>query len=96
MPFIEQWRRDTITKQGLEGLAVVQPGDRCYVFYKKLVGAWREAPQWTTAHNLLVATLEDDPGSVHDAAAKILTWEVFFNLHVMPYEMQKREQNGDV
>lgn len=31
-----------------------------------------------------------------DKAAKELAWQVFFSLHVLPYEILKRTENGEV
>jgi len=97
MPFIEKWRRETIEKFGLDGLSVIQPGDRCYVHYKNMVDRWNEKPSWTTAHmifkewmHLIDETKEDE------AIAGWLAWEVFFQIHVMPYEIKKRSENGDI
>jgi hypothetical protein len=76
---------------------VGQPGDRCFVFYREMIQAWRASPRWTTAHELrkkkdndLVYLGTDDRTSLN------LAWDVFFNLHVMPYEIKKREENGEV
>ena len=98
MPFIEHWRRDTIAKYGLEGLGAVKPGDRCYVFYKKLVDAWHADPRWTTLHLLYgdMARWFEDFDNEDDRVAYRLAWEVFFALHVLPYEEKKRKENGDI
>lgn len=100
MPFIKQERRKIIEESGLglDGLGEVQPGDRCYVFYKKFVDAWRAEPRWTTVHSLYgdMATWFDTLDSADDAIAYRLAWEVFFALHVLPYEEQKRKENGDI
>lgn len=102
MPFIEQWRRNVIAKHGLEGLAEIQPGDRCYVYYKRMVDAWRKEPRWNTAHRLCkdmmldVATNGYDQNKEDDGIACFLAWEVFFHIHVMPYEHHKSAVNGDI
>ena len=97
MPFIKQWRRDAIAKFGLQVLASVDPGDRCYVQYKKLMEAWKKEPRWTTVHNLLKEELEGpNNGPTDEAVAKILAWQVFFHRVVMPYEEQKAKKNGEV
>lgn len=69
------------------------PGDICYVEYKKLVDAWKKEPKWTTAHNLTTAwfDLASDEDTAH-----FLAWMVWFNLHVMEYEQEKRKTNGDI
>lgn len=95
MPFITQERRDIIDERGLEGVADIEPGDRCYVAYKRMMKEWRAAPRWATVHRIFKDML---PGGVtrDDQTALMLAWFVFFNLHVMPYEEMKREQNGEV
>ena len=50
MPFVTQERRYRI-KGSLEE---IQPGDRCYVFYKEMVEKWKAEPRWTTAHNIYI------------------------------------------
>lgn len=97
MPFIVQSRRFTVDTQGLEALDEIQPGDRCYVYYKPMVEAWRANPRWTTAHEIyrdmvLYAWAEDDD----NVTAIELAWQVFFNLYVMPYELKKQKENGDI
>ena len=97
MPFIKPERRDTIERIGLAQLQIIEPGDRCYVYYKAMVDKWKLEPRWTTAHNIMTEfyanshLLDDD-----DVVAKRLAWEVFFQLYVMPYELKKREENGDI
>jgi hypothetical protein len=89
MPFVTQEHREHID--------FTFPGDRCYFYYKDLVGAWKEEPRWTTAHNLykfvIEQRLKDGPD---DRAARDLAWQVFFQLYVMPYELEKRAANGDI
>ena len=94
MPFIKQERRDVIEKYGLGGLNEIQPGDLCYVHYKSIVAQWRDDPCWTTAHKIFKgwAFLSSEDESV----AARLAWEVFFALHILPYELKKREENGDI
>ena len=97
MPFILPWRRKAIAEHGLNGFDEIQPGDRCYVHYKQMVDKWRANPRWTTAHdifkNLMLGDYLEDGD---DATARGLAWWVFFSLHVLPYEKQKREENGDI
>lgn len=95
MPFIEQERRDIINRLGLSGLVDIRPGDRCYVHYKRMVDAWNKEPRWTTAHALARDTAADDNGH-DDNTAAFLAFLVFFNTHVMPYELKKREENGGI
>ena len=91
MPFItEEHRKDT---------DVNVPGDRCYLFYKEMVEDWRRQPRWATADTIMVRLLDYlDRRTVNQSnrAAALLAFMVFFNLEVMPYELKKREENGDV
>lgn len=107
MPFIEQRRRAIIEKEGLEGLAVfakpgvagmtgLQLGDLCYVAYKRLIDEWKKEPRWSTAHRLFKEELMARVETRDQTAARSLAWQVFFNLIVIPYELKKREENGDI
>jgi len=97
MPFIEKWRRETIEKHGLDGLSVIQPGDRCYVAYKNMVDQWKVNPRWTTAHEIFKSWARSiEVTGEDDIIAGRLAWEVFFQIYVMPYELKKRSENGDV
>lgn len=83
-------------------------GDRCFLHYRKMLRAWRASPRWTTAHDLyrdliLVPRLQDavitdnySQRLLDDVVAAELAWQVFFQLHVMSYELQKRTLNGEV
>lgn len=72
-------------------------GDRCFIFYRPMIRAWRESPRWTTAHNLKVKLNNELTYlGVDDRAAYQLAWEVFFAFHVLPYEACKRWENGEV
>jgi hypothetical protein len=97
MPFIAQRTRELIKEFGIENLDILMPGDRCYVFYKKMVEQWRANPRWTTAHEiykeLQYASLLQNPD---DEVAQSLAWQVFFQLYIIPYELKKQEENGDV
>jgi len=114
MPFIEQGRRMIIKDWCIGGLDEIQPGDRCYVHYKRMVDEWKASPRWTTAHKIYKRLLEEEKprgfqfvstngvlgpyeiGNMDDYAAMWLAWQVFFQLHVIPYELEKREANGDI
>jgi hypothetical protein len=107
MPFITQQKRDLVEAYGLDGTYFFpEAGDRCYFFYKDMVRQWKENPRWTTAHNIykdMIEAIEDErvvdterEGPDDDDAAYLLAWPVFFQLYVMPYELKKREENGDV
>lgn len=98
MPFITQDRRTTIDESGLEALLEIQVGDMCYAYYKPMVEEWKDNPRWTTAHNiykdmLLTTSLMGDYDAI---AAYNLAWQVFFQLYVVPYELKKRSENGDI
>lgn len=102
MPFITQNRRDIIDNGGLYNLNILKPssesnikvGDICYVYYKDMIEKWKENPGWTTAHEIYRDTFSariDDYTIAHK-----LAWQVFFQLYVMPYELKKREENGEI
>lgn len=67
------------------------PGDRCYVKYKQMMDAWRATPRWTTVDKIASVIWPD----MWQRAA-VLAFLVFFSLHVMPYERNKKELNGDI
>lgn len=99
MPFITQHRRKIIYESGLglDGLGELQPGDRCYYFYKQMVEKWRAQPRWTTAHEIMKHFADEGEfPTLDDMVASRLAWDVFFQLYVMPYELKKREENGDI
>lgn len=88
MPFVNEEHRN---KPDLE-----IPGDRCYNYYKQFVDEWRANPRWTTVDTMYQWVLKSHDAEVKWETAKQLAWQVFFNLHVMPYELKKREENGDI
>lgn len=103
MPFIKPERRLLIEKRTLPGLYKdgehIQPGDRCYVYYKKMVDRWKANPRWATAHEIYKDYMIEDIKNisyVEDLAAAELAWQVFFIKHVMPYEDQKEKENGTI
>lgn len=87
-------------------------GDLCFLHYRKMLRAWRASPRWTTAHGLyrdfvmLPAAGGNSAGVnvaqheyenyINDRAACELAWQVFFQLHVAPYELGKRTLNGEI
>lgn len=72
-------------------------GDRCFLAYRDMLRRWRHAPKWTTAHEIRNGVLEALKGPVtDDTTALDLAWQVFFQLHVIPFEMQKRTLNGEI
>lgn len=106
MPFIKEERREMINKDQYFSISTteegIQPGDRCYYYYKPMVDRWKANPRWTTAHEIYKDVLrvmveqkfEEFP--TDDYIAMKLAWQVFFQLYVMPYELRKREENGDI
>lgn len=94
MPFIQQDRREPL----LEGtLKPAVPGDICFLHYKRMVDQWRALPSWTTAHSIYKCVKETSAdASSDDQLAKELAWQVFFQLYVMPYEIEKQKENGDI
>jgi hypothetical protein len=75
-----------------------------------MVDRWKSNPRWTTAHEIYKGVIlhrdsHDTYDSEHSSLAcelcdKLvsheLAWQVFFQLYVMPYELKKREENGDI
>lgn len=109
MPFITPENRkkvnDWLESKGIVDVSVMEPGDHCYMYYKEMVRKWKKNPRWTTAHNIYKDLLRakmphsSDPlySTYEDVyVAEHLAWQVFFQTYVMPYEMLKREQNGDI
>lgn len=102
MPFITgEARRMT------DNIGPKEVGDRCFLFYRKMLRTWRASPRWTTAHELYrdMVMIPQAYGNLipipidqqlDDQAARELAWQVFFSLHILPYEMQKRTLNGEV
>jgi hypothetical protein len=76
-------------------------GDYCFLYYRPMVQAWKLSRRWTTAHELYRKMREETHGDkgklleIDEVAAYELAWQVFFNLHVMPYEIEKRTVNGE-
>lgn len=67
------------------------PGDRCFVEYQKMMTAWNLTPRWTMVDAIASMIWPDK-----FKRALVLAFLVFFALHVMPYELKKREENGDI
>lgn len=97
MPFITKEARHMT-----DSIGPVEVGDRCFVFYREMLRAWRVSPRWTTAHEIYKDMRNRTHGEyckdrvLDDMVAQELAWQVFFQLHVMPYELQKRTLNGEV
>jgi hypothetical protein len=68
-----------------------EPGDRCYIEYSRMMTAWRESPRWRMV-DAIAAHIWPDRWK----RAMILAFLVFFALHVLPYEAEKRRLNGDI
>ena len=67
------------------------PGDRCYVEYKKIMDQWRKNPRWTTVDEIFSSIIP-----VNFLRVKILALMVFFVLEVIPYELKKKKENGEI
>jgi len=85
-----------VNKEHRENIDFAIPGDRCYFYYKQMVDAWRTEPRWTTADTIYTEMVKQRHPIERFQVAKELAWQVFFNLHVMPYEIQKQAENGDI
>ncbi len=100
MPFIKQERRGMIAKDQYFSIAKtpegIQPGDRCYFYYKQMVDKWKANPRWTTAHEIYKDSLNWAYTDEDDEVAHLLAWQVFFQRWVWPYELEKMEENGDI
>ena len=94
MPFLTKSRRTLIDANKVPRDKWT-PGDLCYTYYKSMVDKWRANPSWTLADEIYRDTLRHN-FTVEDSAAAQLAWQVFFQLYVMPYELKKRQENGDV
>lgn len=88
MPFTPKEDRERTLKTG----AWEKPGDLCFMKYLPMIKQWRANRRWTTAHNVFKETFD----VTDEQAAKTLAFLVFFVKEVMPYEMEKVEENGDI
>ncbi len=103
MPFIAQEKRLLVDK---DFRLAEDKGDLCYAIYKVLMARWTKEPRWTTIHNIYKELVMDTVWlfkfntmkySRQDAIVALhLAWQVFFTLHIMPYEEEKRKLNGDI
>lgn len=94
MPFITQEARRMTDAIGPQVV-----GDRCFLFYREMLRLWRKSPRWTTAHEIYQGVILRTVGKPYedvDTCALHLAWQVFFAFHVLPYEAQKRIDNGEV
>ncbi len=75
-------------------------GDKCFLEYREMLRKWRASPRWTTAHEIyrdgVVGGTIGHPYNDDSVIALHLAWQVFFQLHVIPYELVKRTENGEV
>ena len=103
MPFITHDKRDQLDFHGAQ--VATEVGDLCYLAYKALVASWLVSPRWSTAHklyedHLFIGDLRNYPNELFDdgdlLTARALAWQVFFALYVMPYELKKQAENGDI
>lgn len=94
MPFITKERRALIESGKLKR-EDFEPGDLCYTYYKPMVDRWKIKPRWTTADEIYREVLRHN-FTVEDATAAQLAYKVFFERYVMPYELKKLAENGDV
>ncbi len=90
MPFVTQEHRD---KPDL-----TLPGDRCYVYYARMVYRWKENPRWSTVDEMYEKVLSStgEFSILNDRVAIKLAWQVFFQKYVMPYENLKEKVNGTI
>lgn len=95
MPFITQKRRKLLARDGLNPIKF-EPGDLCYIAYKRMVDEWKKNPRWTTIHRIYMTQVNLTWSDKDHAAATSLAWQVFFHLYAMPYELQKKQLNGDI
>ena len=104
MPFIKKERRSFCDK---DIRFAEDKGDACYLIYREFVEEWKKEPRWTTVHNIYKTKLMDtmwlykfkcnDRFTYNDwVTALHLAWQVFMDLYVMPYERDKRAENGDI
>lgn len=71
--------------------AALKPGDKCFSHYRGMKKAWEKERRWTTVDTLAKALFPDD-----EMRAYFLGFLVFFTLEAMPYELEKKAENGDV
>lgn len=73
--------------------------DKCYYFYNKMIIKWTKERRWTTAHNIykiMRGSIKQNFMDEDSKRAYELAWQVFFQLKVMPYELEKQFENGDI
>jgi len=80
-----------VTKDHREEPCLGCAGDRCYIYYQDIMKEWRANPRWTTVDIIAADLFPDELQRAH-----FLAFMVFFQMHVIPYEEQKRVENGEV
>jgi hypothetical protein len=93
MPFIPKTARYELDKGSRSPQT---SGEICYKFYADMMDKWRRCPSWTTADRIYNEVMEKGNWKVNYQRGKELAWQVFFQLHVMPYELEKQKENGDI
>lgn len=89
MPFVKRDLRAPLLTGDIKPKAV---GDLCFLEYSQLMEAWRKEPRWTTIHNELKRIMQCGDAS----AARFLAFLEFYFNHGHPYEIEKKEENGDI
>lgn len=89
MPFVKQDLRAPLLTGDIVPKA---PGDLCFLKYSDIMAAWRKDPRWTTIHNEFKRLTGMDD---FQAAGFLAFLEFYFN-HGHPYEIEKKEENGDI
>ena len=89
MPFVKQDLRAPLLLGDIDPKAA---GDLCFLEYSKIMMAWRNESRWTTIHNEFKRIFKVDD---EKAAAFLAFLEFYFN-HGHPYELEKKEENGDI
>lgn len=89
MPFVKQDLRAPLLTGDIKPKAV---GDLCFLEYSEIMAAWRKDPRWTTIHN----QFKRATGMNDDQAAAFLAFLEFYFNHGHPYEIEKKEENGDI
>lgn len=92
---VSEWNTTTVHGTGVS----IDYGDKCFYFYNKMMESWRKERRWKTAHeiySLLQYHVKANDYAEDTLRAYELAWQVFFNLHVMEYEKEKQELNGDI
>lgn len=95
MPFITKDRRIQVDAGNYP--SDIQPGDRCYKHYSRMVKKWKAEPRWTTAHEIYKDMLLDRPYLVEDeSVACELAWQILMIWYILPYEQAKETENGTI